>query len=524
MSTDSPPVEVPGAKVDEAEPAAPAAGPPDPDGFPVVEINDGDLEPGSAEAMGKARDDHQATTDPAKRLPPLDAGLLDPERPTVAAPTLALQAADLSAPVAPLATAVAPVAQVAPAPAARAARPAPLAPTTPLEPTSSPPTPFSSSPSAWGATVDPAAGSGPKDLGQFSRYTLTRSLGAGGMAQIFEAAITGPGGFSKKVVLKMILPEYATLGDFKEMFVNEARVAALLSHPNIVHTFDFGEVGGRLFIAMEYVDGASLQQVLRGAAKASIILGPRMALNVGVGIARALEYVSRLTGPNGEPLDVVHRDITPGNVLVSRQGEVKLTDFGVVKSTLNATGTMAGTVKGKYAYMSPEQVMGERVDHRSDLFSLGIVLWEVATQRRLFKRPTITDTMSAVSQADVPRITSVVPGFPSELETIIMRLLSGDRRQRYQTATDLLRDLEAFRDSRQWTVTGREVAGVFSSIFPSGTAVRPELGSRSDTRGQEPEGTMPGVERTPGLSWPLIAGGVGLLALLMTIIWLVILD
>ena len=387
--------------------------------------------------------------------------------------------------------------------------------------------PYVSSPSSWAQSGDALLPTADQMVGkQYSRYTLVRSLGAGGMAQVFEGVINGPGGFAKRVVIKMILPEYAALSDFKDMFVNEARIAALLSHPNIVQTFDFGEVNDRLYIAMEHIDGASLQQVFRGAAKSGIPLGPRMAISIGVAIARALEHVSRIVGVNGEPLDVVHRDITPGNILISRQGEIKLTDFGVVKSTLNVVGTVAGTVKGKYAYMSPEQVTGQEVDLRSDIFSLGIVLWEIVTQRRLFKYATMAETITAVSKASAPKVTGLAPGCPPELARIITKALAADRRQRYQTATELLVDLETFRDSRNWTVSGREIAALLETVYPAGQAVRADFGSASASRKHDLENSVPGVERPTraALSWPLLVGAVGLLLLIVTVLWLTVLD
>jgi len=387
---------------------------------------------------------------------------------------------------------------------------------------------YSSSASSWGAPPPSVPGFvQPADAlvgQQYSRYRLVRALGAGGMAQIFEGVMSGLGGFSKRVVIKMILPEYAALGDFKDMFVNEARIAALLNHPNIVQTFDFGEANARLFISMEFVDGLSLQQLFRGASRVGVLLGPRVALAFGIAIGRALEYVSHLNDENGTPLDVVHRDITPGNILISRQGEIKLTDFGVVKSTLSAMGTVAGTIKGKYAYMSPEQVMGLQVDHRSDLYSLGIVLWETVTQRRLFKFSNVAETVTAVSKGMAPKVTTLTPSCPPELERIISKALSPDRKNRYQTATDLLHDLEAFRDSCSWTVSGREIAGVLEAVQPAATQVR-STGSQATLKDKDTalDNSVPGQEASPltKMSWPIVAGAAGGGILLLTILWLI---
>lgn len=360
-------------------------------------------------------------------------------------------------------------------------------------------------------------------LGTFGKYTLRKTIGAGGMAQIFEGEITGPSGFSKRVVVKTILPEYATLADFKEMFINEAKVAALLSHPNIVQTFDFGELNDRLFIAMEFVDGASLQQVLHRAAKAGVVMGPRFAVAIGIAMCEALSYVSRLIAPDGSLLSIVHRDITPGNILISRQGVVKLTDFGVVKSNLNALVTQAGTVKGKYGYMSPEQLLSRPVDQRSDLFSLGIVMYEVATQHRLFKRESLPETVTAVSRAEVRRPSTFIPGFPSELERILMKVLSLDPAARPQTAHDLLMELEAFRQAKGWTTSGRETAGLLETLFPSGVPIRNDVGSSSQVK----ENTVPGMDSvhppSQAVGWPIWVGIGGALLLIITLIWVLVL-
>ena len=182
----------------------------------------------------------------------------------------------------------------------------------------------------------------------------------GGMAQVFLAQIEGPDGFTKRCVIKTILPEYAELTNFAQMFVTEAKVAALLSHPHIVQIYDFGKVDNRYYPAMEYVDGVSVEQLLRAAAKRSVPLGPKVALGLALPLLDALSYIYTLVGPEGQPLELVHRDVTPGNVLVSSNGVVKLTDFGVVKTAVNPSQTSAGMVKGKYAYMSPEQVRASR--------------------------------------------------------------------------------------------------------------------------------------------------------------------
>ncbi|XXF81695.1 protein kinase [Myxococcaceae bacterium GXIMD 01537] len=333
------------------------------------------------------------------------------------------------------------------------------------------------------------------DNSHFGKYRIVQQLASGGMAHILLASIDGPDGFSKACVIKRILPEYANLESFSRMFADEAKVAALLTHPNIVQVFDFGKIDGQYYLAMEWIQGQSLERVMRHAWRGATSLGPRMAVDVGIALADALAYAHAKTLPDGTPLRLVHRDITPGNVLVSRDGIVKLADFGIVKSTVNLERTVAGVVKGKYAYMSPEQISNRELDHRSDLFSLGIVLYEAATGRRLFKRDTIEATILAASQADVPPPTSFIPDFPPALEAIILRLLAKDPAERHQSARELHEDLERFRSTQQWTSGGRELATLVTSLMDADKAVQqasavyaPVMGSGSVT-GRTPSGT-----------------------------------
>ncbi|MCP3139301.1 serine/threonine protein kinase [Pyxidicoccus sp. QH1ED-7-1] len=286
------------------------------------------------------------------------------------------------------------------------------------------------------------------------------------MAHIFLASIDGPDGFSKPCVVKRVLPEYENQEAFSRMFADEAKVAALLTHPNIVQVFDFGKIDGQYYLAMEWIQGQSLDRLLRSASKVGYPIGPRVAVEVGLALADALAYAHAKTLPDGTPLRLVHRDVTPGNVLVSREGIVKLADFGIVKSAVNLERTLVGVVKGKYPYMSPEQIHNRELDHRSDLFSLGIVLYETSTGKRLFKRDTVEATIFATSQAEVPPPSEVVPGFPAELERILLRLLAREPDARYANAREVREELEQFRASQGWTPGGRELATAVTTLFP----------------------------------------------------------
>jgi len=339
---------------------------------------------------------------------------------------------------------------------------------------------------------------------RFGKYRIIRRLASGGMAHIFLASLDGPDGFSKTFVIKRILPEYASVDDFAKMFVNEAKVAALLSHPSIVQVYEFGKIDEQYFLAMEYVDGASLDRVMRRAVKANVPLGPRAAIHVGIPLAEALNYAHTIQLADGTPLSLVHRDVTPGNVLLSRSGLVKLTDFGVVKSSVNVDATVAGVVKGKYSYMSPEQAAGGKVDPRSDLFSAGVVLYELATGRRLFKRDSIAATVTAVSHGLIPRPSQFIAGFPVGFERILLKMLSRDPADRYQSARELLADLENYRAKQNWTSTGRELSGLMSALFPENgpdhTGVGPAwpgtASGQTDSAltGDAPEDPLPSID------------------------------
>ncbi len=300
----------------------------------------------------------------------------------------------------------------------------------------------------------------------FGKYRMVRDLGAGGMAQVFLAAIDGPAGFQKQCVVKKILPEFASDPNFSQMFINEARIAAMMSHQNIVHVFEFSQDNGQFFLAMEYVAGASLDRVIRVARKTNFPLGPRVAVEVGIAIANALAYAHSLTTADGRPLKIVHRDISPENILLSRDGAVKLTDFGVVKSSLTEHATVAGVVKGKWRYMSPEQVASHPVDARSDLFALGVVLYEVATGKRLFRADSLAATVNAVMHARIEPPSEVVPGFPPQLERVLMTALDREPKRRFQNALELATALEQFRARQPWTSSGKHLASIVNTLFP----------------------------------------------------------
>ena len=263
----------------------------------------------------------------------------------------------------------------------------------------------------------------------------------GGMAELYFARSIGPEGFEKLVVLKKILPTFAENARFVRLFLDEAKLAASLDHPSIAHVYDLGRVDGNYFFTMEYVHGQDVRKILRRATR-----GDKMPIEHAVLIARnvagALHYAHERRGPDGALLGIVHRDVSPSNIVVSYEGAVKLLDFGVAKAANSTVKTRTGTLKGKVAYMSPEQAKGESIDRRSDIFSTGIVMWEMVATQRLYKGDNDLATIQLIINQPPPPLATVRPECPAELDRIIQRALAQDPAKRYQTAQELQSDLD----------------------------------------------------------------------------------
>jgi eukaryotic-like serine/threonine-protein kinase len=264
-----------------------------------------------------------------------------------------------------------------------------------------------------------------RDRTQFGKYTLVERLGRGGMADVWKAKISGPGGFQRTLVIKRILPHLVEDEQFKQMFVAEARLSARLNHANIVQVFELGDVDGEFYLAMEYVRGRDLVNVVR----AQLLKGlppPGMGAFVARELCRALAYAHALTDDNGTPLRLIHRDVSPSNVMISFDGAVKLLDFGIAKALAeaNENRTVTGTLKGKFGYMSPEQVEGKEVDNRADLFAAGVVLHEILTGKRLFKGASDLQTIAMVRDAKVDPPSLHNPAVPRELDDICLKALA----------------------------------------------------------------------------------------------------
>ena len=291
-----------------------------------------------------------------------------------------------------------------------------------------------------GAPTEPAL---PKPFG---RYTLLRRIAAGGMAELYLALHRSVAGFEKLVVIKRILPSMTDNRAFIDMLLHEARVAATLTHPNIVHVYDVGEVDGAWFIAMEHIHGEDLVAILGAMAARGLTRFPmEHALGIVLGVCAGLAYAHDKRDFDGAPLGIVHRDVSPRNIVVTFTGDVKLVDFGIAKSeVLPGEETGSGQLKGKASYMSPEQASGQSVDARTDVFAAGVVLFELTTGRRLFKGQSEFETLKLIVDKEYPRPSELCTGYPPALERIVMRALAKRREDRYPSARDMQADLEAF--------------------------------------------------------------------------------
>ena len=295
------------------------------------------------------------------------------------------------------------------------------------------------------------------------KYVVHRKLAEGGMAEIFLASAFGPEGFEKQVVIKRIRSGFANDPTFIEMFISEARLASKLNHANIVQIFDFNRHEDSFYIAMEYVRGRSLAEASQRAKELSVPVHPLLAAQVASETARGLSFAHRLTEA-GQPLNIVHRDVTPHNVLLSYEGSVKLTDFGIAKS--GARASTIGALKGKFAYMSPEQSRGDPVDHRTDIFALGITLWELLSGARLFNADSDVGVLRAVQEREIVSPQQLNPLVDAELGAIVDRALQRAREARFQTAAEFERALTRYVVSHSDSPDLTDVGLWMRELFP----------------------------------------------------------
>jgi len=344
-----------------------------------------------------------------------------------------------------------------------------------------------------GGAVDQGKATPGERLG---RYELIEQLGVGGMAEIFKARATGPGGFQRTVVVKRILPANCSDPSFVRMFVAEAKILGMLHHPNVIQAYDFGESAGTLFLVLEYVDGPSLAETVSVLKEVGRPMPIGVACQIAHDVCRALDHVHNLLDADGAPLNVVHRDVTPSNVLLTATGTAKLLDFGVAKYRASQAKSQVGTIKGKPAYLAPETLDQRDIDHRTDIFSLGIVLYELLTLQPLFEGDNHQITFYRVLNMEIPPPSSVRPEIPPELDRIVLKALERDRDKRYQTAQDMARDLDAFLAaqavrSEDAIAFVQDLVGLIATRQPPEIPSFDQLAGRADQT-QETEPGKPG--------------------------------
>lgn len=297
------------------------------------------------------------------------------------------------------------------------------------------------------------------------KYRIVSELGRGGMANVYLALARSAGGVSKLVVLKALRPEIAEEQGSLRMFLDEARLAAQLNHPNVVQTYEVGTEGDRHVIVMEHLEGQPLSRILRLAQGVDRQLSEGMFLHIIIGLLEGLHYAHELKSYEGEPLRLVHRDVSPQNVFVTYDGQVKVLDFGIAKAATSSSHTSAGVIKGKIAYMAPEQMSGATLDARADVFSVGCMLWAGATGQKLWKDLTDVQVVKKVLGGEIPNPRTVNPECSEELARITMKALAIDPEQRYSTARALQLDLEKYVEQAHLHIKRRELGEFVSKLF-----------------------------------------------------------
>ena len=339
---------------------------------------------------------------------------------------------------------------------------------------------------------------------QFGQYSLLERIAVGGMAEVWKARMRGVEGFQKTVAIKRILPHLTDSGDFVTMFIDEAKLAAQLNHPNIAHIYDLGKLGEHYYIAMEYVEGQNLRAILNAARDKAMPLPVGLGLLVGARLASALDYAHRKRDFDQRELGLVHRDVSPQNVLISFEGDIKLCDFGIAKAVANASRTQMGALKGKLQYMSPEQAWGRPVDPRSDIFSLGSLLFEMLTGRRLFTGDNEISVLEAVRECHVDAPRELNPEVSPEADAIVLQALAKDPADRYQSAGELQHDLEQVLYARKPTPGPADLAAYLERLrdAPAVPAAAERPSERIAGGGSRPSAVAPLTPAPPRQQTP----------------------
>lgn len=318
----------------------------------------------------------------------------------------------------------------------------------------------------------------PRSLG---RYELVHALGQGGMGEVFLAKISGAVGFEKPCIIKTILPALLKDRQFVDRFHHEAKVLVHLVHSNIAQVFDMGEAADTYFMALEYVAGVDLSQLLEEARNKALPIPIPIAVYLGARMAEGLGYAHRKTAPDGTPLGIVHRDVSPHNVMVGYEGELKVIDFGLARSAARSRYTLPTTVMGKLGYMSPEQAKAEPLDHRTDIYACGLVLWELLAGRPAISGGTVGELMAAMSNPKIPSLCEVRPEIPDELDAIVRQAIEPDCTQRYARANDFARKLNEHLMRSGSTIGAEEVGQFVRTVCPEAFAAQRQLISKLST-------------------------------------------
>lgn len=341
----------------------------------------------------------------------------------------------------------------------------------------------------------------------FGRYTLIQKIAHGGMATLYLARLEGPLGFEKFFAIKKIHPHLAEEHEFVRMFLDEARFASQIQHPNVVQIFELGEEDGDYFFTMEYLEGENLAAVMKEMALGSIVPPRPLLAHVVARTATGLHAAHELRGADGKSLGLVHRDVSPHNVLITYDGVIKLLDFGIAKAAGRLSQTATGELKGKYAYMAPEALLGGRVvDRRADIFSLGVVLYEATTLRRLFKDENELLTLDKIARCEVVRPSKIDPDYPPQLESILLRALLKDPDERYQTAADLASDLDAYVDTAPDRVNSATIGRWVGDLFAEQAKEKRHM--LDVAKGLSSVSSVVGVAGGDARRFPLIGYGV----------------
>ena len=340
----------------------------------------------------------------------------------------------------------------------------------------------------------------PKQLG---KYEVGAKIGGGGMATVFIGRATREDGTEERVALKVIRDELAHDEQFKSMFIDEAKILAQLSHPNVIQTLEYGVTGHHRFIAMELLSGRTYSDVW----DLLVVKGDKMQIALAAWlcarVAEGLHSAHELADETGHSLHVIHRDVNPSNIFLTHGGDVKLIDFGLAKARVRLSKSADGIVKGKIPYLAPEQAHGKPIDRRIDIYALGATLWESVTMKRLFKRDTDVDTLRAIREAKVPDVRTMIEGFPDELWTIIAKSLSEKADDRYDTSDDLRRALDAYVGARAPQMH-EDLGALLSRLFP-GQEARQAKWEKAATSVRAPNYTMPPPAPVPTASSSMLA-------------------